>query len=375
MASLSQYSTEDRIQIVREHIGGLTANGIKKKYGVANRTLSRWKRQYKHLAILEDGFLPDQHFVKKTTVQYNKEGKIERQWLKSDTEATDIAEKLERLAKGLIKEIKPVKAKPYKGKKIKDLCCNYIISDYHLGQYSSQSETGEPWDLEMAHDTICAWINQAVRSSPRAKQALLVDLGDFLHADGLLPLTPASKHVLDASGRFHEVIDVAISCFDFMIRRLLRHHESVHVIICEGNHNESSSHWMTRCIARKYENEPRITFDMSDIPYYAYGWGNVSLFYHHGHKRRMGNVSETIVGMFRDLYGSTKYSYIHTGHLHHIDRKENNMAIVEQHSTLAAKDAHSARGGHGSTRGANVITYHKDHGEVARSVIRPEMLL
>ena len=48
--------------------------------------------------------------------------------------------------------------------------------------------------------------------------------------------------------------------------------------------------------------------------------------------------------------------------------------VVEQHRTLAAKDAYAARGGWFSGRSANVITYHKQYGEVSRQSISPEML-
>ena len=62
------------------------------------------------------------------------------------------------------------------------------------------------------------------------------------------------------------------------------------------------------------------------------------------------------------------------GHLHHRDVKENSMMIVEQHTTLAAKDSFAARGGYLSKRGASQITYSKKYGEVARTTIRPEMI-
>ncbi|CBY88559.1 hypothetical protein [Pantoea phage LIMEzero] len=48
--------------------------------------------------------------------------------------------------------------------------------------------------------------------------------------------------------------------------------------------------------------------------------------------------------------------------------------IVEQHQTLAAKDAYASRGGWLSKRSASVITYHCEHGEVARLTISPDML-
>ena len=43
--------------------------------------------------------------------------------------------------------------------------------------------------------------------------------------------------------------------------------------------------------------------------------------------------------------------------------------IVEQHRTLATKDAYASRGGWSSGRDSKVITYHKQFGEVDRRTI------
>tara|TARA_R110002051_G_scaffold318245_1_gene400392 strand:+ start:27365 stop:27544 length:180 start_codon:yes stop_codon:yes gene_type:complete len=47
---------------------------------------------------------------------------------------------------------------------------------------------------------------------------------------------------------------------------------------------------------------------------------------------------------------------------------------IEQHRTLASKDAYSSRGGYGSGRDSKVITYHKDFGEVTRSIISIDLI-
>jgi hypothetical protein len=47
---------------------------------------------------------------------------------------------------------------------------------------------------------------------------------------------------------------------------------------------------------------------------------------------------------------------------------------VVQHPTLAARDAYAARGGWIAERQVRAISYHVDHGEVARNTIVPEML-
>ena len=45
-----------------------------------------------------------------------------------------------------------------------------------------------------------------------------------------------------------------------------------------------------------------------------------------------------------------------------------------QHRTLAAADSYSSRLGFNSGREAQVITYHKKHGECGRVIITPEMI-
>jgi hypothetical protein len=117
-----------------------------------------------------------------------------------------------------------------------------------------------------------------------------------------------------------------------------------------------------------------VTVDKSPSPYNVYEFGKVVLFFHHGHKRKVANVSEVFAGKFREIFGRTKHAYAHMGHLHHIDVKENNLMIVEQHRTLAPSDAYAARGGWLTGRDAKVISYDKRYGEVSRLTINSDML-
>lgn len=322
-----------------------------------------------------DEAMPDNHDIKGTSTLYDAEGNKRLVWVKTNASNDTSKEHLEAIGAALMSDIEPLyQPKPYTHISSTNLCSLYVVSDFHMGQYSSKSETGEAWDLEIAERTFKNWFTQASHAAPYSRQAILCDLGDMLHADSFMPVTPTSKHVLDASGRFHEAVEAAVRCFDHAIGVLLEKHTRVHVIIAQGNHDLSTAHLLARMIARRYENEERLTFDMSVSPYYAFEWGQTSLFFHHGHRKRISDVSRTLAAQFRDIFGRTKYSYAHVGHLHHRDLKEDSLMVVEQHSTLAAKDAHSAGGGYHSERGASVITYHREHGEVARATIRPEVI-
>jgi hypothetical protein len=118
-----------------------------------------------------------------------------------------------------------------------------------------------------------------------------------------------------------------------------------------------------------------VTVDTSPDPYYCVEHGLTSLFFHHGHKRRPQEIDDVFAAKFRDVFGRTKYSYAHMGHLHHAALKESPLMVVEQHRTLAAADAYASRGGWLSGRDAPVITYSKQYGQVGRVVLSPKAVL
>jgi hypothetical protein len=144
--------------------------------------------------------------------------------------------------------------------------------------------------------------------------------------------------------------------------------------MADANHDPVSQIWLREWLAVLYENEPRVTVDREPSPYNAFEFGKVALFFHHGHKRKISNISEVFAAKYRELFGRTKYAYAHMGHLHHLDVKENQLMIVEQHRTLTAPDAYAARGGYLSGRDAQCITYHRDFGEVSRVKVSYDML-
>lgn len=318
--------------------------------------------------------VPDGFKLKGTSTMFDKDGKKKLQWVKTMPDLERQKEMLAEAVKAMSDKIPKEKPNAAAPKTAAELLSLYIVTDYHLGQLAWAEETGEAWDIKIAEDLLVNWFSAAIAAAPPSKQAVLAQLGDFLHFDSLDPVTPTSKHVLDADARFAKIVQVAIRAVRRIVQMLLEKHETVHIIMAEGNHDLSSSVWLRALFADKYADEKRITVDNSHTPFYAYEWGATSLFFHHGHKQAMGGISGNFAGLYRDIFGRTKYSYAHMGHYHHVASKEDSLMIVEQHPTLAARDAHSARLGYQANRGAAVITYSKDHGEVSRCIIRPEMV-
>jgi len=303
-------------------------------------------------------------------------GEEKLEWIKTDRDKQKQLEALKEAAEALKSEIPKADPEPAPKSSNDDLCACYVLSDAHIGMLAFEEETGgDNWDTDIAEETLSRWIGAAVDAVPDAHTGLLIQLGDWLHFDGMVPETPTSKHALDTDTRFQLLVRVAIRTLRRVISMMLRKHQHVHVIMADANHDPASGAWLREMFAVLYEDDPRITIDTSADTYYAFQWGDVSIFAHHGHKAKIGSLSSIFAGKFRELFGATTYSYAHVGHLHHQQLKEDTMMITEQHSTLAAPDAYAAKGGYISKRSASTIIYHRKFGEVGRTTIRPEMLL
>ena len=312
--------------------------------------------------------------VKGVSTLHKPDGSTAMQWVK--TTRDDLVQQLamEAAIAAFGEAIPRERARPGPKHTITQLLNCYVVTDYHLGMLAWGEETGADWDTSIAENLLMEWFGAAIAQAPDAHVGIFAQLGDFLHYDGLDAVTPASKNLLDADTRFQKVVRVAIRCIRRIIGMMLEKHALVHIIQAEGNHDPASSIWLREWLAAVYEDEPRVTVDKSPDPYYCYEFGDTSLFFHHGHKRKPGNVDDVFAGKFREIFGRTKYSYAHMGHMHHIDVKETSLMVVEQHRTLAAPDAYASRGGWLSGRDAQVITYHRSFGEVGRVRVSSKML-
>jgi len=255
-----------------------------------------------------------------------------------------------------------------------DYCTLYALTDAHVGMLAWPEETGEAWDTDIAERTIMRWMACSLELTKPSTYAVLAEIGDLLHWDGLEAVTPASRNILDADTRYQKLVRVGIRIVRALVRMMLTKHQHVHVVLAEGNHDESTSAVLREFFAVHYEDEPRVTIDQSAGGFYAYQHGETSLYFHHGHKVKPDQIDSVFASRYRQMFGTTRRSYAHLGHLHHQEIKSTNLMTVEQHPTLAAMDAFAAKRGYGAERVATAITYHRKYGEVSRDVVPYEMV-
>lgn len=365
-------------QLIEAIESGDTIKQLAAKFSMSERVISRRKAQ-----LVKRGYSPAHDMthttpegfkLKGTSTLYRKDGEQVLQWVKTSADEERQRAIMEEAIRALSEDIpraEIIPAPPISNEKLLTL---YPISDLHFGMLADEQESGDDWDIKIAESTVTRWLNCAVQASPDSHTGVLMLLGDQLHFDGLEAVTPRNRHVLDNDSRFWKVVRAFINVVRNLTKILLDKHPEVKLIFVPGNHDEASSVWMREAMAIFYENEPRITVDTRPDPYYCIEHGKTSLFFHHGHLARFERLEQAMIAKFREVFGRTKYSYIHVGHLHHKKVAESSLAIVEQHQTLAAKDAYASSGAWLSQRAATAIVYHADYGEVSRATIRPEML-
>ncbi|GAA0768831.1 hypothetical protein [Brevundimonas olei] len=318
--------------------------------------------------------VPTPFVAKGHSTLYDGDGNVRLQWVKTKLDDELRSEAIREAFAAMAEELPRLKPTPAPKTGLPHLCNLYTLTDCHVGMLAWRKEGGADWDLGIAERTLTECFRQMIERSPDAETCVVNQLGDFLHSDGLLPVTPTSGHILDQDGRFSKMVSAAIRILRRIVDMALAKHSTVFVVMAEGNHDLASSVWLRLMFAALYENEPRVKVIDSELPYYVHIHGETMLAFHHGHLKKNDQLPLLFAAQYPREWGATTKRYAHCGHRHHEEVKEHSGMKVVQHSTLAARDAYAARGGWMSERQATAYTYHSRWGQVGSVTVTPEMV-
>lgn len=361
-------------QFIEARKAGKTYKQIAEEYGLnvrsVERRAARMARQGKTEAKGAPGFA-----VVRESVLTRANGEEVMRWTITNKDKDQLEAVMNAAMEAFAEEVPRLKPQPESRADYSETLALYPIFDMHIGAMAHKHESGENYDTATAEKVMNGFFDYAVDKAPNSERAVLLIGGDMIHSDGLEAVTPASGHVLDQDSRYAKLVYVAIRATRRAISRMLEKHKIVEVQIIEGNHDQSGMIWLRAAMAAAYENEPRVYVDVSPRVVHHTQYGKTFLAYHHGHTVRK---PETLMMMcaadWREDFGKSNSMYAHVGHWHHQTVTETSLGIVEVHSTMAAKDAYSARGGWRSRRRAAVIIYDKECGEIGRFMFYPEMI-
>lgn len=368
-------------QFIAERESGKTLRQIAQEYGMNIRTVEQRssnlaKKGHFHGDLPASKFVPDGFAVKGTSTMIRPNGKVVVSWIKTDQDKEKLAAMMNAAIEAFCEEIPRAAPQPILGEPHYDenLLALYPVFDLHIGAMAHKHECGENYSTDISEKVLKNFFDYSVGVSPKAKKAVLLIGGDFLHSDGLDAVTPASGHVLDQDSRYAKLVHVAIRSVRRAVSKMLDKHEEIEIQIIEGNHDQAGMIWLRAAMAAYFEDESRVKVDVSPMILHRTKWGKTLLGYTHGHTMKKADTRLAAMATdFREEFGTSKYIYTHSGHWHHQTITEGTIGIDEVHGQLGAKDAYAARGGWRSYRQAAVIVYSKEFGEVGRFVYRPEM--
>jgi len=367
------------LDAITEHGSAKAASGA---LGVSHDIVGRSYRRVKAHAARQ-GYAPG-HFesgtapgflMGKVTVQRAGDGTVERTWERQSPDQEKFAEQFLKFIeeacsplKGLAPYVPPPESSD------EALLAVYPIGDHHHGMRSDPDETGEAYDCKIARHRLISAVDYLVAKAPPAKQALLLNLGDYFHINDSSETTPASNNKMDTDNRFGQVFDTGAMNLIACVLRLLEKHETVHVWNMRGNHDPDAAQALSVAMAFYFHDEPRVIVDRGTSLFKFKRFGSNLIAAHHGHGTKPEALPLLMAVDRQHDWAATEHRVWHVGHFHHRSLKEHPGCDIEIHRTLAGPDGWHHGKGYRSRREMQMIVYHEHTGEAWRTRFDPKML-
>ncbi|ORE89953.1 hypothetical protein ATO13_23811 [Stappia sp. 22II-S9-Z10] len=309
--------------------------------------------------------LPIGQRIKGVSTLYDAGGNVAMQWVKTSADGA-LDSTVDAIRSAFDAYAGRAEIVPPPAQANSDLLTVYPIVDHHLGLYAWAEETGEDWDLSKSEAALRDCLAQLVAASPSSGTAIVLNLGDFFHADSHEARTPRSGHALDVDTRHAKVLRTGVRLMIWAVELALSRHDHVVVRCLAGNHDPESSLALAAALAVFFEANPRVTVDDSPSLTWFYRFGRVLLGATHGHTIKPARQPGVMATSRPADWGETTFRYFYSGHIHHETALEADGVLCRTFQTLAARDAWHAGSGYLSGRSMTAITHHTDQGEICR---------
>lgn len=310
------------------------------------------------------------YLMGKVTVQRNAEGGVERTWERQSPHQEQSAEAFKAALADLVSDIRGL-APAVKPPSVcdDDLLAVIPMGDPHFGLLAWARECGDNFDLSIAESVTVEAVDRLASLVPAAGTALLLNLGDFFHADNSTNRTPRSGVSLDVDGRFQKIASVGFRAMIRCVDRMREKHRKVIVRCNRGNHDPHQAFMLAMALNAYYHDVESVEIDLSPASFYYYRFGKVLIGSTHGDGAKLGELPLIMATDVPQDWAASEYRHWHCGHFHHDQKfalKESPGCTVETHRTLAAKDSWHTHEGYRSGRDMKAIIYHREYGEITR---------
>lgn len=315
---------------------------------------------------LDPDIVPPGFRVRGVSVLRDADGHVKLSWHKTTKEPDDPYETARAVAEGLVAGgLGALPELPPPAVSNDELLSVYPLGDPHIGLYTWAAECGESFDLDIAERQYLAVASRLLPRAPVGSDALIIDLGDFFHADDPANRTSSGRNTVDVDTRYERVITTGIRIMRTLVDAALVQHRTVRLWCLRGNHDDRSTLTLREAMRGIYCNNPRVIVDATPGKFHYHEFGASLLGGVHGDGlkgRRGRTLLECVVTDQREAWGRTKHAKMYVGHVHHSSVEEHAGLLVETYRTLAPKDSWHTATGYRSGRDTRLDIWHRDYG-------------
>jgi hypothetical protein len=216
--------------------------------------------------------------------------------------------------------------------------------------------------LSIARRVILESVVDLIEQTPPAAHAVVLGLGDLLHADNATNMTERSGNILDVDTRYSKTLDTVVDLVVESSELIAAKHDNVEIVLKPGNHDRNSTVGMRQALRMYYRQTDRVEVDTSPNPFYWKRFGANLLGGTHGDQAKIPEMPLIMANIRRQDWADTTTRHFHSGHIHHDTLKEIGGVHVYSHRAPVAQDAFHAARGFLSGRSMRAFNYHLDRG-------------
>jgi hypothetical protein len=355
---------------------GHRLKGVSVLTDAAGKLDSRWDKTERATTAAATVELPPQFAIKKVARFTDAQGETRGEWRSFDQSEVDRAAAFKKAFTDFASSYEfRTPLIRYEGNASANVHNVIPIGDAHIGLLAHEQETGNMFDLKIAERELCAAVDLLIDQAPAANSCNIVNLGDWFHAQDDNQLTPRGKNKQDVDGRIFKIITLSLSMIERMCERALAKFERVTFTMVPGNHDPQLAQVFAIMLARIMRDNPRLHVPSNLDACIVDTFGDCMFLYNHTDKMKLDKLARVMASRYAEIWGKSKHRFIHGGHVHHSEIKEDLGVTSESHNTLAGQDAWHRGEGYDSKRLCKLISYHNKHGEIHRHTVTRERVL
>lgn len=240
--------------------------------------------------------------------------------------------------------------------KLGSLVLEAILADIHVANES------------LPHEELIERVKHVVFEIKRRtlglqlEEIILVQLGDVFHFDNYNRQTTSGTQVT-STGNYQQMFDKGVDLMIWVLDELSSI-TKVRMINIFGNHDKVTSYALAKTLEAYYKNNENIIVDTTHdvVKFLEIGINSVALVHGDMPKQNLYNVFTTDENG-RELFGRTKYSETHIGHLHHEISIDKNGVVSRWIPSITIPDEwHKANGYRGAKQGTQCFLWDKENG-------------